>query len=74
MGFGHRRVAGHHPAVEQAELGPEVLAGHLEDLGGAAHGVVEADALVPYRVPDGVGDPCRCPDAAVWTSTTSRSL
>ena len=56
-GLGHRGVAGDDPAVEQPELGPKVLAGHLEDLGRAAHGVVEADALVPHRVPDGVGHP-----------------
>ena len=59
-GLGHLGVPGHHPAVEQSELDPEVLAGHLEHLRGPADGVVEADALVPDRVPDGVGDRWRC--------------
>ena len=61
----HRGVAGHHPAVEQAQLGPEVVPGDLEDLRGAAHGMVEADALVPHRVPHGVGDATDVPPPVV---------
>ncbi len=64
-GLGHRRIAGHHPAVEQPELGSEVPLGHLEDLGGAANGVVEADAFVPHRVPDGIGDATDVPATLV---------
>ncbi len=55
-GIGDRCVAGYHPAVEEAELGPEIVAGHLEDFRRPAHRVVELDPLVPHRVPDGVGD------------------
>ena len=51
----HRAVPRHHAPVEQSQLGAQVLPGHLQDLARAAHGVVEADALVPHRVPDGVG-------------------
>ena len=61
---GQRRVAGEVPSVEQAERGLEVVPGDGERLGDRAHGVVEADAGVPDRVPDRVGDradvgPCR---------------
>ena len=52
----HVGIPGHRAAVEQAELGPEVLGGDLQDLGRPADRVVEAHALVPDRVPDGVGD------------------
>ena len=44
--------------VQEAELHPQVLSGHGEDLGRRPDRVVEADAFVPDRVPDRVGD-CR---------------
>ncbi len=44
------------PSVEQAERHPHVLGGGAEHLGGPADRVVEVDALVPDRVPDGVSD------------------
>ncbi len=43
-------------AVEEPEGHPHVLGGGAEDLGWAADGVVEVDALVPHGVPDAVGD------------------
>ena len=53
------------PAVEQAERHPHVLGGRAEDLGGTPDRVVEVDALVPDRVPDGVGDLPDVPVAVV---------
>ena len=52
---GQPRVPGDVPGVQQAERHPHVLAGHLARFGRAAHGMVEAGARVPDRVPDPVG-------------------
>ncbi len=54
QGGDEAEVAGDRAGVEQAELDLEVLAGGLPGLGGGAYGVVEGDAQVPDRVPDGV--------------------
>ena len=52
----HLRLPPDEAAVEEPERDAHVLGGHTEHLGGAADGVVEVHALVPHRVPDGVGD------------------
>ena len=48
-------LAPHHPPVEQSEGDPQILSGHAENLRGPANRVIEVHALVPDRVPDGVG-------------------
>ena len=53
---GQLRVAGDVPGVEQAERGLQVVAGDLRGLVDGAHRVVEAQAGVPDRVPDAVGE------------------
>ena len=58
-------VPGHQATVEQAELGPQVVGGHVEDLGRPADRVVEAHPLVPDRIPDGVGDGADVPPTLV---------
>jgi hypothetical protein len=62
---GQLGLAPDHAPVEEAERHPEVLRGDGEDLGGAADRVVEADALVPDGVPDGVGHALDVPVAVV---------
>ena len=52
-------------AIEKAERDPHVLGGRGQDLRRLAHGVVEVHALVPHRVPDGVGDGLDVPVAVV---------
>ena len=50
------RIARDDPPVQEAELHPQVLSGHGEDLGRRPDRMVEADSFVPDRVPDIVGD------------------
>ena len=52
----HVVVSRHQAAVEPAELRPQVLGRHAQHLGRAPHRMVEPHALVPHRVPDGIGD------------------
>ena len=54
---GQGLVAGDVPGVEQAECDLDVVVGDGERLGQGAHRVVESEAGVPDRVPDGRGDP-----------------
>ena len=63
--LGHPGLAPDQPAVEEAEGDPDVLGGGAEHLGGPADRVVEVHALVPDRVPDGVGDRPDVPVAVV---------
>ncbi len=62
---GRGRVARDVAGVEQAERGLEVVGGHGGRLGEGPHGVVERDAGVPDRVPDGVGQRAHVAGAGV---------
>ena len=61
----HPGLAPDQTAVEQAERHADVLGGRAEDLGRPPDRVVEVYALVPDRVPDGVGDLPDVPVAVV---------
>ena len=59
------RVAGHVSNVQQAECGLQIGPGDRDRLGDGTHRVVQAQAGVPDRVPDAVGDLGHCGPAAV---------
>ena len=73
-GADHVGVAGHQAAVEQTELGPQVLGRHLQDLAPAAGPSGRAGPPRPTPGTRRRRPRRRRPRRRSWTRTTSRSL